>query len=96
MKTWKEQVEALKAKFTSRITSEATPEEINAINADIAEIDALDTAHNEVVNECAKLKDTIVRMVSNEGSSDKPKDDETGSKPLSIDECIAQVEKGGK
>lgn len=93
MKTWKEQVDSLKAKFTSRITAESSQEEIEAVNADIAEIDALDTAHNEVVTENAKLKDTIVRMVSTEGSGDRPGNDEDGSKPLTIEECMTEIQK---
>ena len=96
MKTWKEQVDSLKAKFTSKITAESSIEEIEAINADVAEIDALDTAHNEVITENAKLKDTIARLVSNEGSGDKPKDDTDGSKPLNIEECMAEIEKQNK
>lgn len=96
MKTWKEQVDSLKAKFTSKITTESSQEELDTINADVAEIDALDATHNELVAENAKLKDLVVRMVSTQGSGDKPRDDKDESKPLTIDECITKIQKEGK
>ena len=63
----------------------------------IAECDSLESSYNEVVTENAKFKDTIVRMVSTQGDGNKPGDDTTGSKPKSIEECVAEeLEKGGK
>ena len=94
--TFKEKVEALKSKFTSKITNELSPEEIEEINGYVAELDALSEEHNSVVEKNAKLTNTIVKMVTKEGSDKTPPDDETGSKPLSIEECIAKIEKGEK
>ena len=94
--TFKEKVEALKSKFSSKITNESTPEEIEEINGYVAELDELSEEHNVVVAKNEKLTNTIVKMVTKEGSDKTPPDDETGSKPLSIEECIAKVEKGEK
>ena len=92
-----EQLEALKKRIQAKIKAESTPEEIEEVNSIVAELDSLGSYHNEVVTENAKFKDTIVRMVTNQGNSDKPVDDSTGSKPKSIEECVAeQLEKGGK
>ena len=94
--TFKEKIEALKSKFSSKITSESTPEEIEEINGYVAELDSLSEEHNSVVEKNAKLTNTIVKIVTKEGSDKTPPDDETGSKPLTIEECIAKVEKGEK
>lgn len=90
MLNWKEQVEALKGKFQSRITTESTPEEVNEVNDLVAGIDSLDSAYNELLNEHAKTKEALVRMVVNQGSSDQPRDDVDGSKPKTIEECVAE------
>ena len=93
---WKEQVEALKAKFQSKVKEDSTQEEIDEINGLIAEVDALDSAYNELEQEHAKTKTALVRMVVNQGSGDKPRDDTDGSKPKTIEECVAVVQKEGK
>ena len=94
--TFKEQLEALKGKFQSKIKAESTPEEIQEVNDLIAELDSLGVSHDEVVTENAKFKDTIVRMVTTEGNGKKPVDDSSGSKTMSIEEAIAEAQKGGK
>lgn len=95
--TFKEQIDALKQKFSSKITAESTPEETEEITGIIADIDALDSSYNELDQEHAKTKSALVRMVVNQGSGDKPKDDTDGSKPKSIEECVAEeLNKGGK
>lgn len=88
--TFKEKLDALKSKIQAKITAESIPEQIEEINGLIAEMDELEAFHNEVVTESAKLKDTIVRMVSNQGDGNKPGDDSTGSKPKTIEECVAE------
>ena len=93
---WKEQIEALKGKLSSKLNSKSKQEEIDEINGLIADVDALDTTYNEISQEHAKTKEALVRMVVNQGSSDKPGDDSTGSKPKSIEECVAEVQNGGK
>ena len=94
--TFAEKVEALKSKFSSMITTESAPEFIAEINNSIAELDNLSEEHNSVVEKNAKLTNTIVNMVTKEGSRDTPPNDETGSKPLTIEECISKIEKGEK
>lgn len=94
---WKDQVNALKAKFQSKVKEDSSQEEIDEINGLIAEVDALDTAYNELEQEHAKTKTALVRMVVNQGNGDKPKDDVDGSKPKTIEECVAEeLQKGGK
>ena len=89
MKTWKEQVYALKERFQSKITAESSQEEIDETNGVIADVESLDTAYNALLEEHAKTKEALVRMVVNQGSSDKPGDESSGSKPKTIDECVA-------
>ena len=95
--SWKEQLQALKAKFQGKIKEDSSQEEIDEINGFITELDALDSTYNELEVEHAKTKTALVRMVVNQGSGDKPRDDTDGSKPKSIEECVAEVQnKEGK
>lgn len=95
--TFQEQITALKEKVKAKIKPESSEEEIQEINGLLAEMDSLEATHNELVTENAKFKDTIVRMVTNQGDGNKPKDDTDGSKPKTIEECVAEeLEKGGK
>lgn len=94
--TFKEKFDALKGKIQAKITAESTPEQIEEINGLIAEMNELEASHNEVVTESAKLKDTIVRMVSNQGDGNKPGDDSSGGKPKTIEECVAEELKKGE
>lgn len=87
---FKETLEALKGKISAKITTESTQEEINEVNGLVAEIDSLGASHEELVTEHAKTKDALVRMVTNQGDSNKPGDDTDGSKPKSIEECVAE------
>lgn len=94
--TFKEKIASLKAKLQAKITAESTPEQLEEINDLSSELDEVETNHNAVVTENAKLKDTIVRMVQTQGSSDTPREESGGSKPMTIDEVVAEIEKGGK
>ena len=95
--SFQEQITALKEKVKAKIKPESSEEEIQEINGLLAEMDSLETTHNELVTENAKFKDTIVRMVTNQGDGNKPRDDTDGSKPKTIEECVAEeLEKGGK
>lgn len=95
--SWKEQFQALKAKIQAKIKEDSSPEEIDEINGFITDLDALDTTHNELEVEHAKTKTALMRMVVNQGSGDKPGDDTDGSKPKTIEECVAEVQnKEGK
>ena len=40
----------------------------------------------------ATLRESIIHVVKNQGSGDKPKDDPAGSNPKTIEECIAEVQ----
>ncbi len=95
---FKEKIEALKGEFNAKINQDTAPEEIEKINQSNANLDSLVEDYNVVVTENAKLKDTIVRMVTTQGDGKQPKDDSTGSKPKSIEECIAEEmnKNGGK
>lgn len=95
---FKERVEALKGEFNAKITQDTAPEEIEKVNQSNASLDSLVDDYNLIVEENAKLKDTIVRMVTTQGNGNKPQDDVDGSKPKSIEECIAEEmnKNGGK
>ena len=97
MKTLQEQIASLKERFAKKITSESSAEEL-AENQEInAELDEVEKSHKQVLDENAKLKATIVRMALNTGNGDKPGDESGGSKPKTIEECVAEeIEKGGK
>ena len=95
--SWTESIKALKAKISSNLKDDSPQEEIDRVTGIIADIDALDTSYKALDEEHAKAKSTIVRLVVNQGSGDKPADDSTGSKPKTIEECVAEeLEKGGK
>lgn len=95
---FKERVEALKGEFNAKITQDTAPEEIEKVNQSNASLDSLVDDYNLIVEENAKLKDTIVRMVTTQGNGKQPQDDVDGSKPKSIEECIAEEmnKNGGK
>ena len=90
-----ERMKALKEKKQALIKPDMSAEDIQAINDEIAELDELEKSHNELVTENAKFKDTIVRMVTSEGDGKTPKDDSSGSKTMSIEEAIAEVQNNG-
>lgn len=92
---FKEKIKALKSKISAKITAESSPEEIEEINNILAELDELDGQYDTVVDANNKYKDTIVRMVTSEGSSEAPKDEESGAKGMTIEEAVASVQ-GGK
>ena len=101
--TFKERLEALRAEVKSQIKPESSEEEITRLNGISAKLDELETDYNSVVTENAKFKDTIVRMALNTGDGKKPEDESGGSKPKTIEECVAEElekqakeEKGGK
>ena len=101
--TLAERLASLKAKLKAKIKPESSTEEINEINDLIKELDEVENSHNEVVTENAKFKDVIVRMALNTGDGKTPEDESGGSKPKTIEECVAEElekqakeEKGGK
>lgn len=96
--TFKERLEALRAEVKSQIKPESSEEEITRLNGISAKLDELETDYNSVVTENAKFKDTIVKMVTTEGNSDKPKDETGDDKPKTIEEIVAEElnKQGGK
>ncbi len=96
--TFKERLEALRAEVKSQIKPESSEEEITRLNGISAKLDELETDYNSVVTENAKFKDTIVKMVTTEGNSDKPKDETGDDKPKTIEEIVQEElnKQGGK
>ena len=92
----KERLDSLREKAKSKIKPESTQEEIDEANSIIAELDAIETEHNEVLSTSAKYKDTIVNMVLKNGDGKAPVDDSEGSKPKSMDEFLTDFEKEHK
>ena len=94
---FKEILDALKGKFSAKITAESSQEEIDEVNGLIADLDSLGESHEKLVSDHAKTKDALVRMVTNQGNGNKPADDTDGSNPKTIEECVAEeLAKGGK
>lgn len=95
--SFEETLKALKGKVSAKITAESSQEEIDEINGLVADIDSLGESHELLVSEHAKTKDALVRMVTNQGDGNRPADDTDGSKPKTIEECVAEeLAKGGK
>lgn len=95
---FKEKLDALRAEVKSQIKPDSSEEEITRVNGLSAQLDDLETEYNSVVTENAKFKDTIVKMVTTEGNSDKPKDETGDDKPKTIEEIVAEElnKQGGK
>ena len=96
---FKERLDALREQVKAQIKPESSKEEIEKVNATSAELDELEKEHNAVVAENAKFKDTIVKMVLQEGDGNEPPDDASGeAKPKTIEEIVAEElnKQGGK
>ena len=97
--TFKERLDALREQVKAQIKPESSKEEIEKVNATSAELDELEKEHNAVVAENAKFKDTIVKMVLQEGDGNEPADDANGeANPKSIEKIVAEElnKQGGK
>ena len=90
---FKDTLSSLKSKMQAMITTDSSAEQIEQINGMISELDSLDSDHTELVTSEAKLKEVVVNMVKTQGNGDKPADDSIGSKPKSIDECVAEIQR---
>ena len=90
-----ERIKALKERKQALIKADSSAEDIQAINDEVAEYDELENLYNLVVAENSKFKDTIVRMVTSEGDGKAPKDASSGSKTMSIEEAVAEVQNNG-
>ena len=96
--TFKERLDALRNQVKASLTPESSKEDIEKVNATTAELDELEKEHDVVVNENAKFKDTIVKMVLQEGDSKQPQDASGEATPKSIEEIVAEElnKQGGK
>lgn len=90
--TIKETLNSLRARAKARITPESSEEQVEEYNSIIAELDAIEKEHNDVVALNGRYKSTIVDMVLNQGDSKTPVDESEGSKPKSIDELLADFQ----
>ena len=94
---FKEKIASLKKKVQSGIKPDSAPEELERLNGMVKELEEVEKEHNDTLAENAKFKDAIVRMSLNTGNGDKPEDESGGSKPKTIEECVAEeMQKGGK
>lgn len=98
MNSFKEKLDALRNQVKAKIKPDSSEEELKELNGISAQLDELEASHNEVVTENAKFKDTIVRMVTTEGSKDKPHDDLDDAKPKTIEQIVQEElnKQGGK
>lgn len=92
--TLKEELDALREKIKAKIKPENSPEELEEYQGMLKSLDSIEAEHNKVVETSAKYKDTIVKMVLDQGDDKtpgNPSDDD--SKPKSMDELLAEYEK---
>lgn len=78
------------------VREDSTPEEISSYGNLEKDLDSLQTQHDVVIGVNATLQESILHVVKNQGSGDKPQDGNDGSNPKSIEECIAEIQKEAK
>ena len=89
--TFKEKMSQLKEQAKSKMVKEdSSAEEIQAYTDYEDNLNGLEEDYNKVVEENAKLKDTIVRVVSSQGDGKKPQEESGGSNPKTFEEIIAE------
>ena len=95
--TFKEKVSQLKEQAKSKMVKEdSSAEEIQAYTDYENSLNELETEYNNEVQEKQKLKDTIVRLVSNQGDGKAPKEESGESKPRTLEEIIADKQKANE
>ena len=96
--TFKEKTESLRKFLKGLMKEDMSPEQLEEFNQHIAGINELDQDYDKSETDRVKYRDKIVNMVMTEGSDRTPADEHDGSKPMSIDEAVAQVmeKEGGK
>lgn len=90
--TYKEIISSVIGKFQSMITENSTVDEIDELQGLINEVQSLEPMFEEMDVERSKLKDKIIHMVRTQGSDETPVNASTGSKPMTIEECLAIVQ----
>ena len=91
-----EKVEALKNQAIEKITPESTQEDVQRVESIKSQLDELVKDYNALSEENNKFKDTIVHMVLRNGDDKPPVEDPSGHKPMSIEECLAEIQKQNK
>ena len=94
--TIKERLDSLRAKIKSKIKPETTQEDLEEYNGLLSELDEIETSYNSLSEEHGKFKDTIVRMVLNQGDGKKPAPESEDSKPRSMEQFISDFENENK
>ena len=77
------------------IKENASDEDISNYAKIEKELDSLNNEHEVTLGVNATLRESIIHVVKNQGSGDKPKDDLDGSNPKTIEECIAEIQSKG-
>ena len=89
--TFKEKLSQLREQAKSKMVKEdSSAEEIQAYTDYENSLNGLEEDYNKEVEEKAKLKDTIVRLVSSQGDGKAPKEESGESKPRTFEEIIAE------
>ena len=98
--TFKEKLDSLRARAKAIVTPESSEDDIKKSTDILGELDEIEKDFDAQSAENAKFKDTIVRMVTTQGSDKPPVNEEEGSKPISaedlVNQMLAEQEKGGK
>ena len=88
--TFREKLSKLKEDAKSKMVNEnSNAEEIQAYTDYENSLNELEEDYNKEVNEKAKLKDTIVKLVSTQGDGKQPEEESGGSNPKTFEEIIA-------
>ena len=88
-----DKIKTLKDLFTGRLTTESTADQIEQCNKDIAALDEINTEYESLQTENAKLKNTIINMVQNQGDGKTPPPLVPEQQPKTMDEILADLAK---
>lgn len=83
----------LKKALLAKITKDSTKEQIDAINAEVAQIDAIDAEANGIIADKQAITEMYANAVKNSGSKTEINDGagENEVTPKSLEECINEV-----
>lgn len=91
--TVREKINSLINELKTQINAESTPEQIQVVETYSQQLEEISSAYDVLVEENAKIKDTLVRMVMNQGNSETPIDEVEEARPMTIEEVVAKFQK---
>lgn len=88
-----EKIKNFKDLLAGRITAESTADQIDQYNKDVAALDEINASYESLETENAKLKNTIINMVQNQGDGKTPPPLVQETQPKTMDEILADLAK---